>query len=117
MRKVRDILWYEAQEAVYDCECGAGGRPLPGAIEDEPTDAQIARREHLEERAEREVEARGDTRAVLPPVRQLRSAKKAEPIAASPARGTNPPTLPANDTSEEDDTPAADIPCISKAAE
>jgi hypothetical protein len=55
MRKMRDILWYEAQEALYDCACGADGRPLPGAIEDEPTDAQLSRRAHLEERAEHEV--------------------------------------------------------------
>ena len=55
MRKMRDILWYEAQEALHDCECDAEGRPLPGASEDEPTDAELARREHLEERAEREV--------------------------------------------------------------
>jgi hypothetical protein len=56
MTKMRDILWYEAQEALHDCACGADGLPLPGAVDDdEPTDAQLARREHLEERGEREV--------------------------------------------------------------
>jgi len=46
------------------------------------------------------VKARGDARAVLPPIRERRAAKKAQPIAAGAAGATNTggPTLPANQT-------------------